>query len=613
MRNNSKKILIIVIIIIAVLAIVGTTLAYLMIATDAFKSNQELFVKYISQNIDSIDKMKNSNINNTYSNLDNENAYESNTDVKIRYSEGGEVSNPFNDLSIKTVKQVDSQNEYIYRDAQVLFKDEEYLELELIRENDISGIRFSDVVKQFIGVKNNENLIDIAEDLNIEVSDLEDFVSYINGEETLSNQIMTKEELNIIKETYSKIIKENMANATYSKIKKAMITVNNRTIQTNSYTATLNSDQVQNLMLQILNTLKNDSIILRKIDAITGKELLDATESDNMAIGMNNAGPYTQFIDNLIEKINDYEKDFPEIKITVYERNGITVRTTLEMGANQISLENSEENGQLKTRIQIKKVNSEKEDETTIEITKNSNESTETYNINTYIVDGEETNQILVTIQMQKNSNEINLNTEVKLVHGIEEITLTIENVVDIGEISEKKQTLEENNNIVLNDLDEEGRRRIIATLDENVPQKFSTRIALLIQALGLENEVDTPQESGNGEYEMTQTEINRFNAKFEFYTGESVSAQNVNSLLDVVKSNLASVQIINNNIDNEDENNSQDVMKPIQLNIEKDQENEELVRTIAENIKEGKTYNVSIRYKELNNMIESILISEVK
>lgn len=613
MRNNSKKILIIVIIIIAVLAIVGTTLAYLMIATDAFKSNQELFVKYISQNIDSIDKMKNSNINNTYSNLDNENAYESNTDVKIRYSEGGEVSNPFNDLSIKTVKQVDSQNEYIYRDAQVLFKDEEYLELELIRENDISGIRFSDVVKQFIGVKNNENLIDIAEDLNIEVSDLEDFVSYINGEETLSNQIMTKEELNIIKETYSKIIKENMANATYSKIKKVMITVNNSTIQTNSYTATLNSDQVQNLMLQILNTLKNDSIILRKIDAITGKELLDATESDNMAIGMNNAGPYTQFIDNLIEKVNDYEKDFPEIKITVYEKNGITVRTILEMGANQISLENSEENGQLKTRIQIKKVNSEKEDETTVEITKNSNENTETYNINTYIVDGEETNQILVTIQMQKNSNEINLNTEVKLVNGIEEITLTIENVVDIGEISEKKQTLEENNNIVLNDLDEEGRRRIIATLDENVPQKFSTRIALLIQALGFKNEADTPQESGNGEYEMTQTEINRFNAKFEFYTGESVSAQNVNSLLDVVKSNLASVQIINNNIDNEDENNSQDVMKPIQLNIEKDQENEELVRTIAENIKEGKTYNVSIRYKELNNMIESILISEVK
>lgn len=608
MRNNSRKILIIVIIIIAVLAIVGTTLAYLMIATDAFKSNQELFMKYISQNVDSINKMKNSNINNTYSNLDNESAYESNTNVKIGYSEGGEVSNPFNDLSIKTVKQVDNQNEYIYRDAQVLYKDEEYLELELIKENEISGIRFSDVVKQFIGVKNNENLIDIAEDLGIEVSELENFVSYINGEETLSNQIITKEELSIINETYTQIIKENIANASYSKIKKAMVTVDNKTVQTNSYTATLNSDQVQNLMLQILNTLKTDSIILHKIDKVTGKELLDAMENENMDI--HSAGPYTQFIDNLIEKINDYERDFPEIKITVYEKSGVTIRTTLEIGTNQINIENSNENNQFKTKIQIKNTNSEKENEAIIEIIKSGNESTETYNINMNIIDGEETNQILVTIQMQKVNSEINLNTEIKFIQGIEEITISIENVVNIGEISEKKQTLEDNNNIVLNDLDAEGRKHIINVLDENVPQKFSTRIALLLQALGLDNDGDTPQEGENGEYEMTQTEINRFNAKFEFYTGESVSAQNVKSLLDVVKSNLSSVQILTSNID---ESDSEEVMKPIQLNIEKDQENEELVKTIAENIKEGKTYNVSIRYKELNNMIESILITEVK
>lgn len=608
MRNNSRKILIIVIIIIAVLAVAGAMLAYLMLATDTFKSNQELFIKYISQNLNSFNKMKDSTTQNTYNELRNQNTYESNTDINIKYSEGGEISNPFNDLSAKFITQVDNQNEYLYRDAQILFKDEEYLEFETIKEQDVSGIRFSDVTKQFIGVKNTENLLEIAEDLNVDVTKLEDFVKLINGEETLKNQIITDEEINIIKNNYMDIIKTNLENASYTKLKKTMITVNNNTIQTNSYTATLDSDQVQNMIIQFLNTIKNDQIILQKLASISEKQILNNIEDNE---NTNIEDLFVQYVDRIIEKVYDYEKDFSEIKVTVYENNGITVRTSFEMGAAQINLENTEENGQLKTKIQMKKINSEKEEETTIEIFKNSNENAEVYNINISLTDGDETREIEIISQMQNTNIQINRNIEIKYIEGIKGITLSINNTINIGEIGNEKQKLEENNNVILNDLNEEGRKHIINVLKENVLRKLDTRIVLLTKALGLENEPEVPQENPGSEYEMTQVEINRFNAKFEFYTGESVTAQNVLTLLDVVKSNLASVQVTTDEVDENTTSNS-DVKETIRLNIEKDKENSSLIEPIKEKIEDRQKYKVSIFYKELNNMIDYIIISEI-
>ena len=47
MKNGNKKILIIVIIVIMLLAIIGGIFAFLCLATDIFKSDKELFGKYI--------------------------------------------------------------------------------------------------------------------------------------------------------------------------------------------------------------------------------------------------------------------------------------------------------------------------------------------------------------------------------------------------------------------------------------------------------------------------------------------------------------------------------------------------------------------------------------
>ena len=69
---KSKKILIIVIIIIAMLAIGGGIFAYLFIATDTFKSDKELFSKYMSQNLDTFKNLGNSQTFQIYKGLQDE-------------------------------------------------------------------------------------------------------------------------------------------------------------------------------------------------------------------------------------------------------------------------------------------------------------------------------------------------------------------------------------------------------------------------------------------------------------------------------------------------------------------------------------------------------------
>ena len=123
---KSKKILIITLIIILVLAVAGTVFTYLFLATDTFKSDKELFAKYISQNSETLEKFTDLQTKKVYEGLKDEEKYESDTEIKATYSEGGEVSNPINNLSAKINVQKDKSEDYFYADGQISYGDEKY-------------------------------------------------------------------------------------------------------------------------------------------------------------------------------------------------------------------------------------------------------------------------------------------------------------------------------------------------------------------------------------------------------------------------------------------------------------------------------------------------------
>lgn len=576
MRKNKK--LIVIISVVLILAIASAVFAYLYLMTDIFKSNKELFAKYFGQNEEMLQKITDLKTVEVYKNLKNENKYESNTNIKISYSEGGEISNPLNNLTAKFNIQKDNQKQYTYVDSQILYDDEEYLETEFIKEQDVYGIRFPYAIQQFITAKNDENITEIMSDIGLTTEQSEDLINLFESK-TNNN-----EKINTLKNKYFDIVKSTIVNGEFSKQKNAIITYNNNTVKANAYTVLLSSKQVENMLIEILNNVKNEADLIDKETII-------------------------KTIDETINKLSG-EIEIPEIKITVYEYKQNTIRTVFDIDRNSILIENMEQNQELKTKIQYSNLSDESLVETEISISRTNYENEEKFEIIANITEGDDNYIITFSNIMQSSQGQMKVDTNIGYKQDITEVSMVIENNVNIGQDFEKNHTLENGNSRSISSLEKQKREEVISKIKEIVAQKTIERIMLLAEKMGMNNNENEDAENVN---EISQVEINKFNAKFEFYTGEEVSAENVKMLLDVVKNNISSYEFLNSETpENSDSIIAENNKVNIKLNIEKDKTDEEGINKILEKIDTNKKYKVSINYKESNGLIEYINITEI-
>lgn len=576
MRKNKK--LIVIISVVLILAIASAVFAYLYLMTDTFKSNKELFAKYFGQNEEMLQKITDLKTVEVYKNLKNENKYESNTNIKISYSEGGEISNPLNNLTAKFNIQKDNQKQYTYVDSQILYDDEEYLETEFIKEQDVYGIRFPYAIQQFITAKNDENITEIMSDIGLTTEQSEDLINLFESK-TNNN-----EKINTLKNKYFDIVKSTIVNGEFSKQKNAIITYNNNTVKANAYTVLLSSKQVENMLIEILNNVKNEADLIDKETII-------------------------KTIDETINKLSG-EIEIPEIKITVYEYKQNTIRTVFDIDKNSILIENMEQNQELKTKIQYSNLSDESLVETEISISRTNYENEEKFEIIANITEGDDNYIITFSNIMQSSQGQMKVDTNIGYKQDITEVSMVIEKNVNIGQDFEKNHTLENGNSRSISSLEKQKREEVISKIKEIVAQKTIERTMLLAEKMGMNNNENEDAENVN---EISQVEINKFNAKFEFYTGEEVSAENVKMLLDVVKNNISSYEFLNSETpENSDSIIAENNKVNIKLNIEKDKTDEEGINKILEKIDTNKKYKVSINYKEPNGLIEYINITEI-
>lgn len=581
MRKN--KSLIIVITIILILALAGGILAYLYIATDIFKSNQELFAKYFLQNTETFKKITDFQTIKVYENLKNENKFESNTTIKMLHSEGGEVSNTLNNLSAKIDIQKNADEQYVYGDAKILYEEEEYLETEILKEGEKYGIRFSDVVKQFVMVEKGENTEAVSKDLGMTEEQLQLLINIIDGVEEIS----AKEQIHVLKDKYIDLITKTILNGAFEKQKKAIITYNGVTTETNAYSVSLTSEQLKNVLIEILENIKNENQIWENTENIINKE--DIVEQ----------------INNLIEELK-VETEVLTIKITVYEQQKNTIRTIFEIGEYKFSIENMNNNEQSISKINYTNLNDEEEIKYDVTITKKNLENQENLEVIIDVTEGEETYTISFLNNMQVLNSEIQHNVELSHKQDIITQSVLVENKIKTGHDFEKIETLVSGNNITISSLKESKRKELINLLKQIVPSKMGERIELLVQKVMNIGETTENEQQGNAEQEpeLSQVEVNKFNAKFEFFTGDEVSAENVKKLLDIVKNNLKTVE-------EEAQETEKDAKINMNLFIEKDKVNEEAITNILEKIENNKKYKVVIKYKESNGLIDCITITE--
>ena len=615
MARKTRIAIITVAISLLVITIIGI-LAFLYLETDAFKTNETLFTKYLAQNFEELDNLKNNSNSTTKSLLENS-KYTSKIDGQIEYIENKDTSDENKNSSVNNIKlkinvQKDNQNKYKYYDMAIQNENEKLLGVEYIKTQGTQGIRLNGI-QQFVSTQNEEN--EILKEFNIKTIDK--LTSSIDIDSIIS---FSEEEKQTIKNNYMNILKSNISKDKYHKQSKALITVNNKDIQTNAYYISMTLEEYNNLYVKMLQQLEKDEILLAKIDAIE-EQLKEYNVEENLK-------------DKIIEKINEKIKNIQdnnigndEVKITVYENNGKTVRTSIENGTDKLALDFYNEASMKITQTKMEDVVKEK----TIKIEKqkkdtqintmieysNSEENQEKYNIT---LNYEETNQ----------NNNIQKNVELLISNDKNQANLKINDTINIVDEFENEITLNEDN-VNIDELEDEQKSSISEILNENYKTQLSNVQSVanindykrMLQNLGIikNDAVELPSEG-----EITDTERKRFNSQFEFFASENLTSNNITELLNTATNNLGDIKVVlkDGNIEDLDadklksSNDSYEYKKSISeilIYIKRNSNNEEKSKNLNEYLKDenNNKYTVSIEYDNdgLTSLIRAKLQDE--
>ena len=319
MYYGKKKGIIIAIVIIILLIVIAVGGVMLYLFTDLFKSNQTLFLKYIDQTIQGI-KYETNDQTKDIIEAQKENPYQIKGTLNFDY-DGSENKQAeiLKQIKVELETNANGQEEKTYTKASVLYQNQNLFNLEYANSNNIYALKSDEIVTAFIGVR-NENLKVLAQKLGMQDnSNIPDSITPIDYEDLLN---ISEEEKQHISDTYLPVIVNNIEKSKYSKQSNIPITKEGVEYNPTAYRVDLTSEDIANISVKLLETLKQDSITLNYI--ATKAKILNLPEEYTQ---VNNL---TKQIDEQIKKIEDSEKS-PEngVSIVVYEEKGQTVLTEI--------------------------------------------------------------------------------------------------------------------------------------------------------------------------------------------------------------------------------------------------------------------------------------------
>ena len=577
MRNSGNKVLIIVISIIALIAVVGGVFAYLYLCTDMFRSGQELFAKYLTQNINEINQTINLNQINEIEEKLKESKYEEN--ITISYLEA-EAENAAAQITIDTQNDPASQKSYgvisLLMDGLEVDELEEPLKLEYMKESNAISLRFTNSIKQFLSVENRDlkqlaTNLEISEDIIEQIPDTIDFEQF-----SLKDIEFTEEEKNAELNKYTNLLYSNIAKEKYTKTKNVVITVNGKTITTNAYALTLNMQDMKTLVTKLLETLKQDEILLAKFQKIDEKLQQYTEESLKES--------FVQYVEEAIDELNQAETTEEKITITIYEQNKKTTRIKLEQNLDSVTLDTTEVEGKKQIDINYTSIDEENAQlSNEIKLIKEDDNKL-TLQLNT--IDGEERQGITISCKVAQAEN----NTKIDIVFETEEGQISFNRNIDILTEINYDITLDSSNNIVLNDLSKEQIEFILNTVSGKLTEDYAEPLTVIYTPLLLAMMGNSAMEDAD----LGNMEAQLFNGKFEEYEGTQISSAEVNSLISVV--------ILHNKQEKEEQTER---YVTISGEITLDQET-----TSAVQVQSGSEYKVECQLDE-NGLINEIIITK--
>ena len=311
-QKKSKKLLIVIVVLLILILLTIGGIAFTYFATDAFKTNKELFIKYASSLLDEETGLIDTNLKQYYEKLKTT-AYENNgtLNFNINIPNAKEITERANNFSISFSGKVDYSNEKAQQDITLDYGNDVQFPISYRQVGNMTGLQTDYVGSNYIAIR-NENLPELVQNLGL-TSTFSNVPEKLEVSE--NSPILTQEEMKQLQEKYLNTIISDLQENNFTKI------------ETNTevgYQLTLDGTQLKNIIIKILDVLKNDTNLLDKIN-----QMIQSSEKID-----------TNTIEKMQENINNNRAiDSGKLEMVVYQKNGIVNKITVQLNEGKLELE----------------------------------------------------------------------------------------------------------------------------------------------------------------------------------------------------------------------------------------------------------------------------------
>lgn len=596
MMTRKKRRTLIVVIIAVILLIIAVACVLLYVNTDMFKSSQTLFLKYTGKGIENLGTITQV-ISNEYDEQLETNPYTSNTQIKVNYIENlgttaESTENSINSLQLTIDGQTNKQEQYDYKDIKLLKDNNQEMQVEYIQENNNYGLRFSDLFNQFAMIENS-NLKNLYKNMGYTDEEVANIPDSISINENLFNDInFSSEEIETLKEKYLNVITQNISKDNFSKLSNQNITINNQSYIADGYALTLTKEQLNNMYVNLLETLKQDEIILGKIDNLQNKINTINLYQQNSAINIKDE--FVNSINQKIQEINQSNIGSDQTQITAYEMDGQTAKIAIKTAEYEIDFDSLGNNGFL----QLSLIKGENTSEIILE--RNTNETDLT--IQTI---NEEGKPIKITYSQTNKIDNKNETKNYSLIYEDDEqrVNASIVQNISIVQNLENKVSTNEENAVTLNNLEQGQLQQITNNIKTALNNKLETvrqdinisDINNMLINIGLIRDESVLESTV-----VTETEKNRYNSKYELLQGENLKSEDISRIVDTIKLNLVNLEVVSS--------------QELKLKIDRHEGNEEMAKVLNNFLEDNSNqeYNLKVEYGD-DGLVSALILTMVE
>lgn len=562
-QKKNTKILLILIIIIVIIILAGVGI--LVFATDIFKSDKEMFFKYMADIGDSKKGFIDDGLKQ-YFEKKNNTPYNDEGEFSVNISSDNEQKKfeNVNNFNISFSGQVDTANSKAAQNISLNYSNDVKFPINYKQIENKIGLQTKYVGSKFVAIE-TEKLNKLSEDLD----DVESYGEMVDKLQKMGEVELTEDEKSHIKDTYITVINQQLEKDKFSKVKESDMS---------GYKLSLTGTDLQNVLVKLLETLKNDQTTVDKLN-------------EYLKIQKNSAKITASQIDDAIKSIKD-DTDFSDknFEIAVYQKNRDVCKLVIETTEGTIAIEKKIEGNQQNIVVSYEM----KEDKKSkisfsanfenLESLQNIKENYELIMSLPEVAESSTTTDVDSEVVVYKFSNDVNFTDSATVEDFSSDNSLMLTDY-DSDQVSNFLNAVVER----ISEVNEQQMGQLGLEASENPIVNMIPSIGLYLGNMNVLNQVNS---------NMSEAEINNFNQKFEAYESTNLKGVTVKGLLSTISLN------------NQSEETSNEI-KEINYNGEEYEASEQNITLIKGEIDTEKSYRVEFEKDQDTGLIYRAVINE--